>query len=369
MPRTLLLLALLCSGCESLFTTWDERESFPILAVDGATQPTTPNPLRLRVMTWNIKYGAGRANFWFDMWGDRTEMPLAEVEENMQGLYDLIGEVDPDILVTEEIEINSRRSAYYDMVMGILENTDLQWAAYVPTWQSRYVPTEGLGRVNMGNCIFSKFRIIGNERIAQVDRTDQDFLTASFYLHRAVGRAEIEVGNDLVTVFSAHTEAYDRDRTNHKQQQQILELMREERNPFVMAGDLNALPPGSIKTEKFNDEAPASIGTEFEQPPYDPTDLQPFYDDYLEAIDLARYGTSEAEQSRYYTHSVIGADQMGANNEPGFWNRRLDYMFTAAPQGWTATDVLQQPGDAGIISVPMDLSDHCPVIGTWEIQP
>lgn len=89
LPWGLALLVVLGS-CEPLFTDWDEREQFPILAKDGAAAPSAPDPLRLKVMTWNVKYGGGRLDFWFDKWGDRTEMSLDEVEHNMEGLYRLI---------------------------------------------------------------------------------------------------------------------------------------------------------------------------------------------------------------------------------------------------------------------------------------
>jgi len=228
------LLALV--SCEWITTSWGERADFPVLAKAGARAPLVGVPMTFKVMTWNVKYGAGRIDFWFDLWGDRTEMTLSEVEGNMEGLYKLINEVQPDVLVTNEIEINSKRSAYFDMVQGILEHTDLRWAAYTPVWRDRFVANEGLGRVDMGNCVFSRFPIVGNERIAQVDRTDQDPLTSTFYLHRAVGRAVVQVGERQVAVFAVHTEAYDTDRTNAKQQAQILELLRAEALSFVMAG-------------------------------------------------------------------------------------------------------------------------------------
>jgi hypothetical protein len=277
------------------------------------------------------------------------------------------------VLVTNEIEVNSKRSAYYDMVKGILEHTDLRWAAYTPVWQARYVPTEGVGRVDMGNCIFSRYPIVENERIGQVDRSDQDPVTRSFYLHRAVGRAVIEVGSRKVTVLAVHTEAYDTDRTNSKQQAQILQLTLAETNPVLLSGDLNALPPTSVKLDDFPDEPAASIGTDYEQPPYNPSDLQPFYDALLPAITLERYGKTEAEQSRWYTHSVIGEATTGTDGKPGFWNRKLDYLFIRAPSRWIDSDVLQRPGDGkafvdgGIQSKPIDLSDHCPMVGLWEV--
>ena len=371
-----LLCALLSCSCEPLYTTWGDLEEMPILAKKGAVAPEVPTPLRLKVMTWNIKYGAGRIDFWFDLWGDRVEMSLDEVEANMDAIYRLINEVHPDILVTNEIEVNSKRSAYYDMVKGVLENTDLRWAAYTPVWQAKYVPTEGLGRVDMGNCVFSRFPIVKSERIAQVDRTDQDPVTRAFYLHRAVGRAVVDVGGRQLAVYAVHTEAYDQDGTNARQQRQILELIRAETLPFVLAGDLNAVPPTSVKLEGFPDERPEAKGTDFAPMPFDPTDLVPFYAEFSEAITLARYGTTEEEQSRYFTHSLIGEGTIGTDGKPGFWSRKLDYLFIKGPDAWGATDVLQRPGDGegllahdgGLVSKPIDLSDHCPLAGVWEVN-
>ena len=379
MRRFAFLLLIALSSCEPMCSNWPEREDFPIYAKQGATAPQAPDPLRLKVMTWNVKYGAARIDFWFDIWGDRTEMTLAEVTANMENIYRLIREVQPDILSTNEIEIDSKRSAYYDMVKGIVENTDLHYAAYTPDWQDRFVPTEGAGRMNMGNCIFSRFPITRNERISQGDRTDQDPLTESFYLHRAVGRAEIDVGARKIAVFTVHTEAYDQDRTNHRQQLQILDLMRNEKLNFVMCGDLNALPPTSIKTSHFNDQSPKSIGTSFEDPPYNTDDLWPFFWEFNDAVGLTRYGTTEEAQSHFYSHSIIGPDTIGSNGEPGHWTRRLDYLFVKPTDRWLDSDVLQTKGRGtgpgatvtasgeGIESDPLYLSDHCPVVGIWEV--
>lgn len=360
------------AACEPLVTDWDaDREPVPIHHRAVIVPPADPAPARLEVMAWNIKYGAGRIDFWFDMWGDRVQMTGDEVATNMAGIYALINEVNPDVLVTEEIEVNSRRSAYTNMVLGILEHTHFNYAAYMPTWKSRYIPSEGVGRMDLGNAVFSVYPITFAERIRQVDRTDQDPLTSYFYIHRAVGRAVIAAGAREVAVMVVHTEAYDTDRTKAKQTEQIFQLMTDETLPFVVGGDFNAIPPGSVKVDHFNDEHPDSIGTDFEQPPYDLADMAPFYANFLPFVTLDRYGATLETQRRYFTHSVIGRDRIGSQGEPGFWNRQLDYLFIRSPDRWVpgTTDVLQQRGDAGIRNDPMRLSDHAPVIGTWEFGP
>lgn len=373
-PLAALLVAgglIAAAGCEPLYTTWGPRESVPVWRARAPAPPPVSAPAELRVMTWNIKFGAARIDFFFDLWGDRVQMTHAEVMTNLENVAALIDEVDPDVLLVNEIEINSRRSAYVDMVRFLLERTRLGHAIYVPTWRSRYIASEGLGRMDMGNAIFSRYPIVRGERLRLSDRTDQDALTRAFYLHRAVGRAEIDLGGRRVAAFVVHTEAYDTDGTKSKQLREILDMLRNESLPLLIGGDFNAIPPGSLDVERFNDEHPDAIGTAFAQPPYRLDDMAPFYDAYRSAITLDDYGATPEAQRRHFTHSVIGRHQIGSRGEPGFWNRTLDYLFVAPPSDWApgTADTLQEPGRLGIVADPMMLSDHCPVVGTWQVAP
>lgn len=371
-------------GCEWVADGMDfTREEVPRYRAQ-ADHPAPPdNPTSLKVMAWNVKYGACRVDFWFDFWGDRVQLSTTEVNDCLAKVAALVKEYDPDILMTEEIEVDSKRSAYVDMVRYLLENTDLRYAAYIETWNSRYIPNEGLGRMNLGNAIFSRYPITKAERIRQVDRTDQDTLTKTFYIHRAIGRAELDLGGGrTVLAFVVHTEAYDNDGTKQKQIQQIYDLVKAETLPFVLGGDFNELPPvcdekadagtpescdGKLRLSGFPDERESSKGTSYEQPPYTPSVMKKFYDDFNPYIPLARYGVGEANQRPYFTHSVLGPDGTNDQGQPGYWNRTLDYLFIRTTDSWTNTDVLQEPGRLGITGDPLRLSDHAPVVGTWGL--
>jgi len=380
----LLSVIALLGACEPLAN--DEnfaREA--VLTFRRSTIKPAPDPgqtPQLRVVAWNIKYGAGRIPFWFDCWGDRTQMSKAEVTANMTANYQLLNEIRPDILMTEEIELNSRRSAYYDMIRGILEHTDLNYAAYFETWNSRYIASEGVGRIHLGNAIFSRYPITFAERIRQVDRTDQDALTKKFYIHRAIGRAVIEVrAGTQVAALVVHTEAYDNDGTKRKHIQQIYDVARQENLPFVLGGDFNELPPTAVQVQHFADERERAVcGADYQQPPYHPADMQKFYDEFQNFVDLPRYGTDATAQARYHTHSVLGPDDTNDKGEHGSWNRTLDYLFIRKQDAWLpgSTDVIQQRGqkvggDSGlgpILSADvLRLSDHAPVTGIWQVQP
>jgi endonuclease/exonuclease/phosphatase family metal-dependent hydrolase len=365
-------------GCELPAESWDPQaiEAVPVHSRSALIPPASAAPATLKVMAWNIKYGAARIDFWFDLWGDRVQMTRLEVEGNLANIVRLVNEVAPDVLMTEEIEINSRRSAYVNMVTAILEGTALNYAAYFPTWRSKYIPSEGLGRMDLGNAIFSRYPIKSALRIAQIDRTDQDPLTRYFYIHRAVGRVVLDVGRDVAALV-VHTEAYDQDGTKGKQLVQILDLLNAEPLPFVIGGDFNALPPGTIKLSDFNDLNPREKGTDFEQPPYPPDEMVPFFAAFVPHITSDRYGTTYDAQRTFFTHSIIGRDKIGSQGEVGFWTRQLDYLFLRAGDSWLpdSTDNLQLPGRGagagapGITSDPMALSDHCPIVGTWMLPP
>ncbi|MCO4763172.1 MAG: endonuclease/exonuclease/phosphatase family protein [Myxococcales bacterium] len=383
-----LALCLPVLGCEAMYDSMDfDREKVTVYEAAKTVDPGDPGAKpELRVMAWNVKYGAARIPFWFDCWGDRVKMSEAEVEANMAKLYAHIKEVDPDILMVEEIEVNSRRSAYYQMVQGILDHTNLNYAAYIQTWKARYVAADGVGRMDLGNAIFSRYPIAKAERIRQVDRTDQDALTSAFYIKRAIGRVEVELrslkgtGGKRVVAFVVHTEAYDNDGTKQKQVKQIHEVLSAETLPFVIGGDFNEVPPTATRTENFPDERETAVcSADFAQPPYTPEIMKPFYDDFRAWVPLSQYDKTLAEQSRYFTHTVLGPDETNEKGEPGDWNRTLDYLFIDKSGNWKAGSgtVLQRKGqtvmDAKgaaqvLVEDPLTLSDHAPVFGIWEVK-
>jgi hypothetical protein len=186
-----------------------------------------------------------------------------------------------------------------------------------------------------------------------------------------LGRVLLAVGAQTVAAYVVHTEAYDTDGTKSKQLRQVHSELAKEQNPFVIGGDFNAIPPGSLHVVGFNDEHPDSQGTDFAQPPYDLGDMVPFYEAYLPAITLERYGSTLDTQRAHFTHSVIGPDKTGVLGQPGFWNRKLDYLFLKRPSSWAegSTETLQMTGRQGITLDPISLSDHCPVVGVWQLNP
>jgi len=342
------LLALAGWRCEPIVTTFDDIEEAEYYqAASIITPPGTVDTLL--VMTWNIKYGGGDIDFWWACYDDRVLMTEEEVLDNLDLLADYINQVDPDVLMLQEVDVDSKRAAYVDQMQYILDHTHLNYGVYASMWQVQFVPSDGLGRADMGPAILSRWPLDNAERIGLALRTDQDALTTYFYIRRCMVRARIPQLDNLHVV-TVHTAAWSQDDTKVKHIDRFkdeLDAIDDTPGLFVGGGDLNTIPPGSDMEYDFPDskcEEGDFAGDDYRDD-LELGVLDALYDDYPSAISLEEYVT---DQSRYFTYG----DKAGSL---GF-TRKLDYLFTN--HAWV-------PGSAtthqDIASGGTTLSDHCPV--------
>lgn len=368
-------------ACTPLAKDWPAREDYPILEADTHTEPDA-DPTHLRVIAWNIKFGAARIDFWFDGWGDRVVMSETEVLGNLENLATVVAEFDPDLLLMEEIEVGSKRSAYVDMVDWFLNDAELgyNYAAYVPNWQVAYVPDHGLGKVDMGNALLSKYPITRNTRIDLGPIEEQDGLTKFFYLDRCILEAEVEIAGETYTVLVNHPDAYASDGTKLRQLQQTFDEAAAIDGNVIVGGDLNAIPPGTIQLTDFADVPVIEDMRGVDVVSYEGQEdtLVPWYEAWNEATETD-FGSTRAdrlsldeyvaaataeEQASYMSHSI---------SKDVHWTQRLDYLFSDLPftEGWVVQDADDGPASADVgddtILDPMDLSDHAPVWGVLEL--
>jgi endonuclease/exonuclease/phosphatase family metal-dependent hydrolase len=358
MPRLLAILSC-CLGlvaCDPLHTGFDDVER----AVYYRAEDLDPAPdvvPRLRVMNYNLKFGGGRIDFFFDCFGDRVLMSRSEVIGNLQRLAAKIDQVDPDILIVQEVDVASKRAAYVDEMQWLLDHTRLNYGAYASQWKADYVPSDGLGAVDSGNAILSRYPISDAERLALSLREDQSTIERYFYLQRNILRARVQVpGWERTAVVATHAEAYAHDGTKRShidRFQAELDRLAGEGYLVIGAGDLNTLPPGSEKQFDFPDSVCTDEDFVADDYRAETTWLEPLYATYHPEIPLYDY---QADEARYFSHTT---------DRNGFWNRKLDYIFTNATVVPGSGLVHQDEAHGGMATMP--LSDHAPV--TVEIEP
>jgi endonuclease/exonuclease/phosphatase family metal-dependent hydrolase len=152
------------------------------------------------------------------------------------------------------------------------------------------------------------------------------------------------------TLLAIHAEAYAKDGTKRAHVERFkaeLDNAASDGSTVIGAGDLNTLPPGSDKQFGFPDSV--CKNQDFVADDYrDEADLlAPLYRDYQPEIPLDDY---QADNARYFSHTT---------DKNGFWNRKLDYVFTNAEVVAGSGLVHQDTARGGIETMP--LSDHAPV--------
>jgi endonuclease/exonuclease/phosphatase family metal-dependent hydrolase len=321
----------------------------------GVLVPAEPPAGSLTLMTYNVKFGGGRVDFFFDCHGDRVLMRRAEVLSHLEGLASKIRQVDPDVLFVQEVDVNSKRSAFVDQLQWLLDHTSLNFARYASQWKADFVPSDGLGAVDSGNAILSKHPLATGTRIALALRKDQSGLERYFYLRRNLLRTEVELpGGTAVALVAVHTEAYSKDGTklSHIERfKEELDRIAETGQLVVGAGDLNTLPPGSEQLSGFDDSA---CTEDYEADDYSGETewLRPLYDSYVPETALVDY---QADNARFFSHTT---------RSDSFWNRKLDYIFTNGRFTPGSGLTHQDESSGGMATLP--LSDHAPLTVIME---
>jgi endonuclease/exonuclease/phosphatase family metal-dependent hydrolase len=350
---SLALLFIVVNSCEPLATGFEDIEGAQYYYATINT-PVPDTFSVIRVITWNMRFGAGRIPWFGDACGNRVILKEDEVYSSLQAIVDKIKEIKPDILLLQEVDLNSKRSCYIDQLQWILDHTYFNFAVYGAQWRSQFIPSDGLGRMDEGNAILSRWKISDAQRIQLELRADQDELTRYFYERccMVTGRIEIPNLNNLYAV-NIHASAFATDDTKQKhiiQFQDELNSINEGGGWFVAGGDLNTLPPGSDTTDyciqdMCTDESFHNSGDDpmhKEGSNYTPEIhwLDTLYTKYKSAVPSDLY---KSDQFHYFTHTTRGTH---------FWDRTLDYLFTNYQ--WVDHSVITHQ-DA------MKESDHAPV--------
>jgi len=355
-------------SCRSLVTTYENVES--AIYYEDATQESAEFNNTLKVMTWNIRFGAGRIPFFGDSCGDRVLMKEDTTIKYLQGIANYIDTmvIKPDILLLQEVDISSKRSAYVNQLQWLLNNTHFKYGAYASMWDAELIPSDGLGKVDAGNAILSRWKITDAERIKLPLRTDQDALTQYFYLRRNILKAKINIPELDTTLYAVniHATAFATDDTKKKhieKYKEVLDGLHSQGFIFVTGGDLNSVPPGADVTdfcmddicsdESFHTDAdggPHREGSYFNNFVGEPELVQRFYDSYSAAINLDNTIVSE-----HFTHSPWNT----ISDTTEYWDRKLDYLFTNY-QDWSITGRTHNDIEK--------ISDHAPVSATLIFQ-
>ena len=363
---------LLILGCDPFVTEFPDT-STAVLYEATSKSNATYNGDNIKVVTWNIRFGIARFPFFGDSCGDSVILDDGSIENIMSAIADSLNAMDADIVLLQEVDVSSKRTGYMDQVQYLLDNTNLNYGCYASMWKADFIPSDGIGRIDAGNAILSKYELTETERIQLRLRTDQDGLTKYFYLRRNIVKAKIPAlaqGEKDLFAVNIHATAFATDDTKQKHIDTYVETLSDIDSSgalFVTGGDLNSVPPGSeydyclqdmCPGEKYKDEneneidyhsidsltdGPHKEGAYFNNFVGEREILVPLYDTYDAAIDTASYNLPE-----HFTHGPSTSYEMNDIK----YDRKLDYLFTNGIWENTSSKTHQ---------AAWELSDHLPV--------
>jgi len=356
-----LFLFLYITGCEPFAKSYpDISDTRMYEAQDITVSAYTGGPIN--VVTWNIRFGSGRLDWIIDSCGESALADFDSVEIIMQKIADTLNVLDADIVLLQEVDIESKRSGFMDQVQFLLDNTNLNYGVYASMMEVDFVFSDGLGRIKTGNAILSKYELTDGERIKLSLRTDQSDLVKYGYARRNILKAKIpslaQNQNDVYAV-NIHATAFATDNTKQKHINRYLDELSSihtRGDIFISGGDLNSVPPNSsidfcesdmCSGEIFHSETSDPFhkeGSYFNNFSGEPTILTPLYNLYQSAISPEFYNLSA-----HFTHAPSTSRNDGVLRK---YDRKLDYLFTN--KAW-------ETGSGHTHQGAWKLSDHMPV--------
>ena len=294
---------------------------------------------RFSVLSWNLQFSGSREEAFFYDGGQAVSVPEERVRRTMSGIEQVIREHSPDLVFLQEVDRDSRRTARIDQLKHYLESGD--WACWssTPYHRSRYVPhpsSEHLGRIDLHLAVLSKLALEAGERIA-LPGLSEGWLRKQFNLKRAVQSLGLRVeGRPSVRIGNTHLSAFSRGDGTLGHQVGVLQGWIGQGDSWILAGDMNMLPPGDDPARLEDSES------SYSDDPNPVLGLQP-----------ERYDVDRADllSPNARTYLPFGAD------EP---DRKIDYLLASEDLELVEHRVLREA---------RELSDHLPIWAVFEIRP
>lgn len=204
---------------------------------------------QLTVMSWNIGYaGLGKEQDFFMDGGSHSRPGSSElVNQYLNGIVQTIEELDPDLILLQEVDTDSSRTYGIDEATALARNT----AVHALNYSCPFVPIPfpPMGKINSGLLTTTDYRISEAERISLPCPFSWPLRTANLKRCLLVTRLPIAGSEKELVLVNLHLEAYDDGEGKIAQTKQLMSLLGEEYkkgNYVIAGGDFNQVFPGSL---------------------------------------------------------------------------------------------------------------------------
>lgn len=236
----------------------------------------------LRLMTWNLGYGALSDNADYFMDGGKSVYSASKerVEENLTGIAKEVDEVNPDFLLFQEVDLSSSRSYFIDELAYISDKSEdpifNKQYSFATNYVVSYVPfpIPPIGKVFSGITLLSNYEISEATRYQLPCPFKWPVRIVNIKRCLEVCRFDISDSDKELVIINLHLEAYDNGEGKVAQAKMLKDVFLtevEKGNYVIASGDFNQVfsnidtsmypifpgtwQPGFIDLEEFDNKA------------------------------------------------------------------------------------------------------------------
>ena len=198
----------------------------------------------IKILAWNLGYGALGDNADFFMDGGKMVYSAdeARVKENLNAFVSEIKLQDPDIVMFQEIDLDSSRSYHIDQT-AYFDDLGYNNMAFANNFKVAFFPfpIPPYGKIDSGIATYSSYDIASATRIQLPCPFSWPVKTINLKRCLLVTRIPVEGGKELVLV-NLHLEAYDDGEGKAAQAKMLMDFLNEETakgNYVIAGGDFN----------------------------------------------------------------------------------------------------------------------------------
>ncbi len=218
------------------------------LAVSGSyTKEVSVND-SITVMSWNIGYGAlgDNADFFMDGGTHVNTATEERVRENLEGIAEQVEAVQPDLILLQEVDTDSKRSHHIDERQAAAERAKGYQSTYACNYRVLYVPypLPTIGKVECGIMTLSSFQISESERVSLPCPFSYPLRLCNLKRCFSVNRIPVSGSDRELVLVNLHLEAYDSGEGKAAQTEMLREFLEKEAktgNYVIAGGDFNQI--------------------------------------------------------------------------------------------------------------------------------
>lgn len=287
----------------------------------------------LKIISYNMGFAAGPMQHTL-----ADDHPNSFFMENLDNLILMIKEQEGDIVLLQEVDLDSKRSGYFNQFEYIMEKLDWGYAAPVVDWDL-YFPLRKERKIVKATAVISKYPIISNEyTLTSAKPNFENFLLNIFYYpllwKSTMQRVTVDFGGRALDLYNVHLCVWNRN-ARVGQAKFLVDWIKKAGpdKDFIIGGDFNfqayirgtPLPEEDMKKTPF---------------------INVFWDEFSGLKELM------AERGR-------SIDEIHENFTFPERNHRYDFIFYSGRLRLKEAKIIED----------LDVSDHFPVSGTFTLIP